>query len=76
MGTEDILVTSFRKHASPGYNEYYKKNCPVPPYHMDYQRNIEMIIKNLLRQWTGIFQCFEDLYRRAHPEQSMFKNLV
>ena len=25
MGTEDILVTEFRRHTSPGYNELYKK---------------------------------------------------
>ena len=30
MGTEEILVTEFRRHASLGYNELYKKNCPLP----------------------------------------------
>uniref|UniRef100_K1QSD4 Multiple epidermal growth factor-like domains 10 n=1 Tax=Magallana gigas TaxID=29159 RepID=K1QSD4_MAGGI len=31
MGTEEILVTEFRRHASLGYNELDQKNCPLPP---------------------------------------------
>lgn len=31
MGTEEILITELR-NTSPGYNELYQENCPVPPY--------------------------------------------
>lgn len=35
MGTKEVLVTKFRKHAFPGYTEMHmypkKKKSPVPP---------------------------------------------